>query len=95
MEVQLALGEVHVYDTIANPDLRQELADVTQSFTAIPEYVVFFSPSGVESSIDFLRLVESDLSSVKVNKSYFGFGLFLKWFCLVYCYWSCDGKKTD
>lgn len=94
--MKLALGEVHVYDTIPNPNLKQELANVTLNFTAIPEYVVFFSPSGVESSIDFLRLVQNDLSNVKVKNSIFlQLEIFFKLICLVYCNWSSDGEKTD
>lgn len=66
-KVGIGLGEVLVYETIPNPNLRKELADTTADFTQIPEYVVFFSPSGVQSSISLIRAIDADLSLVKVS----------------------------
>ncbi|KAJ8952153.1 hypothetical protein NQ318_018490 [Aromia moschata] len=57
---------VLVYDTIANPNIEKELADATDNFTSISEYVVFFSPSGLRSSINYLRKIPLDLNDVKI-----------------------------
>ncbi|KAJ8920147.1 hypothetical protein NQ315_011806 [Exocentrus adspersus] len=61
----IQVEEVLVYETIANPSISNELADVTDNLTSIPEYVVFFSPSGFQSSIEHLKKIPVDLSSVK------------------------------
>ncbi|XP_018579114.1 uroporphyrinogen-III synthase isoform X2 [Anoplophora glabripennis] len=58
---------VLVYDTIANPSILKEISDVTDDLTSIPEYVVFFSPSGFHSSIDHLRKIPVDLNKVKLS----------------------------
>ncbi|XP_050499133.1 uroporphyrinogen-III synthase-like [Diabrotica virgifera virgifera] len=46
---------VLVYHTIDNPNVEEEISDATNNFTETPEFMVFFSPSGLESSIEYLR----------------------------------------
>ncbi|XP_063923075.1 uroporphyrinogen-III synthase-like [Zophobas morio] len=62
----LSLDEVLVYDTLPNPQIKEDLEKVTSGFSSIPEYLVFFSPSGFHSSIHYLRKVPIDLSSLKI-----------------------------
>lgn len=64
----LELDEVLVYDTVASTSLEKDIAKVTDNFSQIPEFLVFFSPSGLKNSIDFLRKIPVDLQSVKVLK---------------------------
>lgn len=58
---------VLVYDTIANSDILKEISNATDDLTIIPEYMVFFSPSGFHSSINHLRKILVDLNTVKVS----------------------------
>lgn len=58
---------VLTYDTIANPHISKEVSYATDNLTSIPEYVVFFSPSGFRSSIDYLKKIPVDLDNVKVS----------------------------
>ncbi|CAH1171135.1 unnamed protein product [Phaedon cochleariae] len=51
----LKIEGVLVYDTITNPDICEEIKQVTDNFRAVPEYVVFFSPSGLHSSLEHLQ----------------------------------------
>lgn len=63
----LEIEEILVYDTLSNPNIGQELAECTNNFRNIPEYVIFFSPSGLHSSVEYLRKLLIDLSDdVKV-----------------------------
>lgn len=60
------MHEVLVYDTMPNPSLPDDLARITNNYTEIPEYVVFFSPSGLNNTIEFLTKVPVDFQSLKV-----------------------------
>nr|XP_023027700.1 uroporphyrinogen-III synthase-like [Leptinotarsa decemlineata] len=53
----LGMEDVLVYDTIANPDIEKEIQEVTNNYNDLPQYLVFFSPSGFHSSIDYLKRV--------------------------------------
>nr|CAI5848935.1 unnamed protein product [Callosobruchus analis] len=57
---------VLVYDTIANADIEAEICNATNNFTNIQEFIVFFSPSGVRSSLQFLRNIK-EFSQAKVD----------------------------
>ncbi|CAG9830475.1 unnamed protein product [Diabrotica balteata] len=52
---KIQVESVLVYDTIDNPNIEEEISVVTNNFTETPEFMVFFSPSGLESSIKYLR----------------------------------------
>lgn len=54
-----------MYDTISNPNIKTELEQVTNNSSDIQEYVVFFSPSGLKSSLDYLRVIP-DFQNAKV-----------------------------
>ncbi|XP_044753743.1 uroporphyrinogen-III synthase-like [Coccinella septempunctata] len=56
---------VLVYDTLANPNIEEDFRLATCDFTNFPEYVVFFSPSGVRSSIELFRRVPDCLEKIK------------------------------
>ncbi|EFA10147.1 uroporphyrinogen-III synthase [Tribolium castaneum] len=56
----LQIEGVLVYDTLPNPDIAQELSECTNNFTDIPEFVIYFSPSGLHSSIEYLRKLLTD-----------------------------------
>lgn len=62
----VCLDETLVYETIPNPNLSQEFNEATSNFTALPEYVVFFSPSGIQSTLKFIQMVDVDLALIKV-----------------------------
>lgn len=55
---------VHVYDTLPNPNIENDIKEATDNYTKLSEFVVYFSPSGVHSSIDHLRNF-SELNNVK------------------------------
>lgn len=72
--LNLQLGEggiqiegVLVYDTIANPNIVNEISNATNNLTSMSEYVVFFSPTGFRSSIEHLKRVPVDLNKIKVS----------------------------
>ena len=46
-------------------------------FQGIPEYIVYFSPSGIQFTVDDLKAVGYPLESIKVSKVLFCFGLFV------------------
>ncbi|XP_045473579.1 uroporphyrinogen-III synthase-like [Harmonia axyridis] len=56
---------VLVYDTLANPNIEEDFRIATNDFTEFPEYVVFFSPSGVRSSIKLFRKVPEIEKTIK------------------------------
>ncbi|CAH1375909.1 unnamed protein product [Tenebrio molitor] len=62
----LAIEEVLVYDTLPNPSIERDLLECTDRFTTIPEFLVFFSPSGLHSSLEYLRKIPVDLNLVKL-----------------------------
>ncbi|ERL94413.1 uroporphyrinogen-III synthase [Dendroctonus ponderosae] len=61
----LQLDGVEVYETTPNPNIETDFANVTSQFHSIPEYIVFFSPSGFNSSIDLIGRVATDLNKLK------------------------------
>ncbi|XP_066154190.1 uroporphyrinogen-III synthase-like [Euwallacea fornicatus] len=56
---------LEVYDSVVNNKIGHDLAEATQNFQLIPEYVAFFSPSGFYSSIEHLRRLPIDLKEIK------------------------------
>lgn len=64
----LAIEGVEVYDTIANPNIDSDLSEVTNGYQSIPEYIVFFSPSGLSVSLPYLQKVPVKLNQIKVSK---------------------------
>lgn len=61
----ISMENVLVYETVANPDIEKEIVEVTDNYRNIPEYIVFFSPSGLTSSVNFLKM-SPDFDNVKV-----------------------------
>lgn len=61
----LTIQGVEIYETIANPNIETDIAKATDQFQTIPEYVVFFSPSGFNSSIEFIKRIHVDLKQLK------------------------------
>lgn len=61
IQSELSLHEICMYDTIPNPRVEEELKSVTNCYTSIPEYVVFFSPSGVNSTLSYLKEMNINL----------------------------------
>ncbi|KAK9877272.1 hypothetical protein WA026_017663 [Henosepilachna vigintioctopunctata] len=61
----ISIEGVLVYDTLSNPNIEEEFADVTEKFTLFPEYIIFFSPSGVRSSVEILRKSPGCLNKMK------------------------------
>ncbi|RZC42704.1 uroporphyrinogen-III synthase, partial [Asbolus verrucosus] len=61
----LEVEGVLVYDTLPNPDIENDLSKATNEFTKIPEFVVFFSPSGFRNSIPYLRKIQ-DFDLMKI-----------------------------
>ena len=49
----ISLDEILVYETLPNPKLKEELDAETNSFKSVPEFVVFFSPSGVRNTVKY------------------------------------------
>lgn len=68
-KARLIMDNVLVYETVANPQIEREFSLATRQLTELPEFVVFFSPSGLTSTIDLIRAVTGvDLSLVKVRR---------------------------
>lgn len=61
----ISMEDVLVYDTVANAEIEKEIVEVTNNYQNSPEYIVFFSPSGLNSSIYFLKKLP-DFDNVKV-----------------------------
>lgn len=61
----ISMEGVLVYDTMSNPNIEQDIAELTDNFQNIPEYIVFFSPSGLNSSLKILQKIH-DFENVKV-----------------------------
>lgn len=58
--------EVLVYETVVSQSLEKDFMDVTNDLSVLPEFLVFFSPSGVKASSVVLKKIE-DLLLIKVN----------------------------
>ncbi|KAL1505559.1 hypothetical protein ABEB36_005100 [Hypothenemus hampei] len=56
---------IEVYNTIANPNLETDFIKITDNFRSIPEFVVFFSPSGFSNSLEYLQKIGEDIKEVK------------------------------
>lgn len=54
----VAVDTVTVYETVANPNLEKDFIQVTSNYTDIPEYFVYFSPSGVKSTLNFIQKLD-------------------------------------
>lgn len=66
----LHLDEVMVYETTSNTNIQVEFDDITNKFTKLPEYIVFFSPSGVKAMEDILESLPAKLIKVGLNAVY-------------------------
>lgn len=82
------MDETLVYETVPNPKLKDEITIVSDNFTVLPEYIVFFSPSGVQSAIPFIKNVPIDWSFLKVKS--FSITTCFKHIVLVYRDRTCD-----
>lgn len=67
-EVGLSMDETLVYDTISNPNIENQFSNITNNFNVLPEFIVFFSPSGIESSLELIKKVPVDWPLIKVMK---------------------------
>ncbi|KRT83432.1 hypothetical protein AMK59_3563 [Oryctes borbonicus] len=57
----LTLNEILVYETVPNKHIRKEFQDATNNFKNLPEYIVFFSPSGVKAVDDIIKCLPTEL----------------------------------
>lgn len=55
-----------VYETVKNPRLESDFTELTSNFTNLPEYLVYFSPSGLKFTKDILKEFSIELSKIKV-----------------------------
>lgn len=62
----LSLDEILVYETVSNKDIRKEFTDVTERFSNLPEYIVFFSPSGVTAVEEIIKMIPIKLIKVEM-----------------------------
>lgn len=62
----VCLDGILIYKTVDNPDLDKEFLFATDNLSVLPEYVVFFSPSGVQSVLNYIKKVPVDWSLLKV-----------------------------
>lgn len=51
----VAVDTVTVYETVPSPNLEEDFIQITSNYTDIPEYFVYFSPSGVKSTLNFIQ----------------------------------------
>nr|XP_022910499.1 uroporphyrinogen-III synthase-like [Onthophagus taurus] len=56
----ITLEEVEVYETVTNEHIEEDFGKVTESLNVFPEYIVFFSPSG-------LKAIETILFQLPLN----------------------------
>lgn len=61
----VALDCVEVYDTMPHPNIEKNVLDALAE--EVPEYVVYFSPSGINSSLPFFKQTDVDLNQIKVT----------------------------
>ncbi|XP_060525869.1 uroporphyrinogen-III synthase-like [Cylas formicarius] len=61
----LVLDTIEIYDTLPNPNIEPELFNATDGFKCIPEYIVFFSPSGVSTTISFIEMFKDNFGAIK------------------------------
>ncbi|GJQ71557.1 hypothetical protein Trydic_g11265 [Trypoxylus dichotomus] len=57
----LSLNEIMVYETVPNNHIQKEFQDATNNFTDLPEYIVFFSPSGIKAAENVLKELPTKL----------------------------------
>lgn len=70
LERALARGHVsmdcvEVYNTVPHPNIEKNVLDALAE--DVPEYVVYFSPSGINSSLPFFKQADVDLNQIKVT----------------------------
>ncbi|XP_018336370.1 uroporphyrinogen-III synthase isoform X2 [Agrilus planipennis] len=71
-EFKIPTEAVTVYETITNPNFAREFSNVTDDFEKIPEFMVFFSPSGVKAFSNCLAgKFKHYLNSIKMQVSQF------------------------
>ncbi|KAL3268706.1 hypothetical protein HHI36_007808 [Cryptolaemus montrouzieri] len=63
----ISIEGVLVYDTLANPAVEEEFRMATNDYMEFPEYVVYFSPSGVRSSIEYFRKKPDYLEKIQIS----------------------------
>ncbi|XP_029645541.2 uroporphyrinogen-III synthase isoform X2 [Octopus sinensis] len=73
----IPVEELTVYETVPNPQLHTCIDGVCKALKGQPEYLVFFSPSGVDSALPFITPVW-DMSQSKVCNIHFSLSLSLK-----------------
>lgn len=56
-----------VYDTIPSCSLDEDFCCITSNFMEVPEYFVYFSPSGVHNTVKYIEKLEKYLDLVKVT----------------------------
>ncbi|XP_031555733.1 uroporphyrinogen-III synthase-like [Actinia tenebrosa] len=61
----IKLTSVEVYKTIPNPEIQSALQEHIKT-KGLPDVIVFFSPSGLEFTIDFIKDIMGDLSTIKL-----------------------------
>lgn len=65
-EHNIKLDATTVYETVKSPRLESDLTELTSNFKNLPEYLVYFSPSGVKFTKDILKEFSIELSKIKV-----------------------------
>lgn len=62
----ILLEEISVYHTKAHPQLEENLNFATAQGTEFPEYIIFFSPSGIKYALPILNKLNAPFDSIKV-----------------------------
>ncbi|KAF7279383.1 hypothetical protein GWI33_007325 [Rhynchophorus ferrugineus] len=61
----LGVDDIEVYDVTSNPNIEKEIAEATNNFASMPEFVVFFSPSGFSNTIDIIKKASDRTEKLK------------------------------
>lgn len=65
------IKEIVVYETVTNLKLEDEFCEATSTYSILPEFVVFFSPSGVKAASKSFKNISEHISGIKVNYIFF------------------------
>lgn len=62
----ISVDELAIYETLPNPELQMDIDGILRDKKGQSEYMVFFSPSGVNNSLQYLKPPRWDLTKSKI-----------------------------
>ncbi|GLV32810.1 Uroporphyrinogen III synthase 1 [Carabus blaptoides fortunei] len=65
-EYNIKLDAITVYETVKSPRLESDFIELTSNLKNLPEYLVYFSPSGLKFTKDILKDFSVELNTIKL-----------------------------